>query len=87
MAKEKIASGDYDLVVLDEFTYLLDFGWLDTNEALNWLKMHKPPALHLIITGRGAPPVLLDYADTVTHMTKIKHAFDAGIPARAGIEF
>jgi cob(I)alamin adenosyltransferase len=87
IAKTKIASGDYDLVVLDEFTYLLDFGWLETQAALDWLKAHKPPALHLIITGRGAPPALLDYADTATHMTKIKHAFDAGIPARAGIEF
>lgn len=87
IAKEKIASGDYDLVVLDEFTYLLSFGWLDTKEVLNWLKEHKPENLNLIITGRDAPQALIDYADTVTNMTKIKHAYDAGIPARAGIEF
>ena len=87
IAQEKIASGDYDLVVLDEFTYLLAFGWLDTQHVLDWLKAHKPEGLHLIITGREAPQALIDYADTVTHMTKIKHAFDAGIPARAGIEF
>lgn len=87
IAKERISSGSYDLVVLDEFTYLLDFGWLDTMEVLNWLQEHKPENLNLIITGRGAPQALIDYADTVTNMTKIKHAYDAGIPARAGIEF
>jgi cob(I)alamin adenosyltransferase len=87
IAKEKIASGGYDLVVLDEFTYLMDFGWLDTMEVLNWLEEHKPENLNLIITGRGAPQALIDYADTVTSMTKLKHAYDAGIPARAGIEF
>ncbi|MGF1507831.1 MAG: cob(I)yrinic acid a,c-diamide adenosyltransferase [Anaerolineae bacterium] len=87
IAKEKITSGAYDLVVLDEFTYLMDFGWLDTDEVLAWLRANKPEALHLIITGRGAPEALIDYADTVTPMTKIKHAYDAGIPARAGIEF
>jgi len=87
IAKERITSGEYDLVVLDEFTYLLDFGWLDTAEVLNWLEENKPEGLHLIITGRGAPPALVDYADTVTSMSKIKHAYDAGIPARAGIEF
>lgn len=87
IAKEKITSGDYDLVVLDEFTYLMDFGWLDEMEVLNWLEENKPEELHLIITGRNAPQAIIDYADTVTSMTKIKHAYDAGIPARAGIEF
>jgi cob(I)alamin adenosyltransferase len=87
IAQEKITSGTYDLVVLDEFTYLLSFGWLNTAEVIDWLKQHKPEALNLIITGRDAPQALIDYADTVTNMTKIKHTFDAGIPARAGIEF
>lgn len=87
IAKEKITSGDYDLVVLDEFTYLLDYGWLDVMEVLNWLEENKPEELNLIITGRAAPQALIDYADTVTNMSKIKHAYDAGIPARAGIEF
>lgn len=87
LARAKITSGDYDLVVLDEFTYLLDFGWLDTIEVVNWLKANKPEMLNLIITGRNAPQALIDYADTVTNMTKVKHAYDAGIPARAGIEF
>jgi cob(I)alamin adenosyltransferase len=87
VAKDKITSGAYDLVVLDEFTYLLSFGWLDTAEAVGWLKAHKPESLHLLITGRDAPPALIDYADTVTEMTKVKHAYDAGITAVAGIEF
>jgi cob(I)alamin adenosyltransferase len=87
LAKEKITSGEYDLVVLDEFTYLMDFGWLNTMEVLNWLEENKPENMNLIITGRNAPQALIDYADTVTEMTKIKHAYDSGIPARAGIEF
>jgi cob(I)alamin adenosyltransferase len=87
IAREKIASGDYDLVVLDEFTYLLAYGWLDPVEVVQWLKEYKPETLNLIVTGRNAPQALIDYADTVTHMTNVKHAFDAGIPARAGIEF
>ncbi len=86
-AQESIVSEEYDLVVLDEFTYLLDFGWLDTDDVINWFKAHKPPRLHLLITGRNAPAALIDYADTVTEMVKVKHAFDAGIKARAGIEF
>jgi cob(I)alamin adenosyltransferase len=87
LAQAKIASDDYDLIVLDEFTYLLDFGWLDTDAVLGWLRANKPERLHLVITGRNAPQALIDYADTVTNMTKVKHAYDAGIPARAGIEF
>lgn len=86
-AQQIITSDSYDLVVLDEFTYLLDFGWLDTDDVIAWFKAHKPPRLHLLITGRNAPEALIDYADTVTEMVKVKHAFDAGIKARAGIEF
>ena len=87
IAKEKITSGEYDLVVLDEFTYLMAFGWLDAAEVVAWLQENKPEKLNLVITGRNAPQEIIDYADTVTEMTKIKHAYDAGIPARAGIEF
>lgn len=86
-AQAIITSDEYELVVLDEFTYLLDFGWLDTGEAIDWLRANKPERQHLLITGRNAPAVLIDYADTVTEMVKIKHAYDAGIKARAGIEF
>jgi cob(I)alamin adenosyltransferase len=87
MAREKIASGNYDLIVLDEFTYTMHFEWLDTEEVVDWLRDNKPPELHLVITGRHAPQGLIDYADIVTEMTKIKHPFDQGRKAQKGIEF
>ncbi len=86
-AQAIICSDEYELVVLDEFTYLLDFGWLDVDEVIDWLRANKPQRQHLLITGRNAPAALIDYADTVTEMVKVKHAYDAGIKARAGIEF
>jgi cob(I)alamin adenosyltransferase len=88
IAKQKIASGDFDIFLLDEFTYVLSFGWVDVNEVIAWLRAHKPPMLHLIITGRAAPPELVEYADLVTEMRLIKHPYpDQGIKAQAGIEF
>jgi len=87
LAQEKIASGEYDLILLDEFTYPLHFGWLDTAQALEWLRQRKPPELHLVITGRNAPAALLEYADLVTEMKAVKHPYDQGLPAQAGIEF
>ena len=87
-AQEKIASAEYDLIVLDEFTYPLHFGWLDMQEVINWLKKNKPPMLHLIITGRDAPQELIEFSDLVTEMKEIKHPYEEqGIPAQAGIEF
>ena len=87
-AKEKIVSGQYDLIVLDEFTYPLHFGWLDTSEVIEWLRAHKPPMLHLVITGRYAPQALVDFADLVTEMHEVKHPFaQQGIRAQAGIEY
>jgi cob(I)alamin adenosyltransferase len=88
VAKQRIASGEYDIFILDEFTYLLHFGWLDTTEALAWIAAHKPPMLHLIITGRDAPKQLIAAADLVTEMREIKHPYrDQGIRAQKGIEF
>src|SRR5690349_10840378 len=88
IARLKIASGNYDIFLLDEFTYVLSFGWVDVQEAIAWLRAHKPPMLHLIITGRDAPPALVEYADLVTEMKLIKHPYlDQGIKAQAGIEF
>ncbi len=55
IAKEKITSGNYDVIVLDEFTYAMHFAWLDTNQVIDWLKANKPAELHLVITGRDAP--------------------------------
>ena len=87
LAQEKIVSGGYDLIVLDEFTYALHFGWLDTAQVLDWLKANKPADLHLVITGRDAPAALIQYADLVTEMLAIKHPFEQGVKAQAGIEF
>ena len=87
MAREKIASGGYDLIVLDEFTYALKYGWLKTEDVLGWLAENKPPELHLVLTGRDALPALVEYADLVTDMGNVKHPFDEGVRAQRGIEF
>ena len=87
-AREYIAERRFDVLVLDEFTYPLHYGWLDTAEVIAWLREHKPADMHLIITGRYAPEALIDYADLVTEMTVVKHPFnDQGIRAQPGIEF
>jgi cob(I)alamin adenosyltransferase len=87
LAKEKIASDAYDLIVLDELTHLLKLGWLDTNEVVGWLAANRPAHLHLIITGRDAPAALVDLADLVTDMASVKHPFEQGVRAQKGIEF
>jgi cob(I)alamin adenosyltransferase len=88
LAKRRIAGGESDIFLLDEFTYLLHFGWLDTAEAIAWIAEHKPPLLHLVITGRDAPAELIAFADLVTDMREIKHPLrEQGIRAQKGIEF
>jgi len=87
-AKVRIASGAYDIFLLDEFTYVLNYGWVDTTDVIDWLRQHKPPMLHLIITGRNAPQALIDFADLVTEMREVKHPFrDQGIRAQKGVEY
>jgi cob(I)alamin adenosyltransferase len=87
-AKARIASGAYDIFLLDEFTYVLNYGWVDTTDVIDWLRQHKPPMLHLIITGRNAPQALIDFADLVTEMREVKHPFrDQGIRAQKGVEY
>jgi cob(I)alamin adenosyltransferase len=87
IAKEKISSQNYDLIILDEFTYTLHYDWLNTSEVIDWLKTNKPEDMHLIITGREAPPALIEYADLVTEMLEVKHPYQKGIQAQPGIEF
>jgi cob(I)alamin adenosyltransferase len=88
LAQEKIVSGDYDLIVLDEFTYALKYGWLDVREVVEWLAAHKPPMLHLVITGRDAPQELIDHADLVSRIEAVKHPLrEQGIRGQAGIEY
>lgn len=85
-AKQKIESADYDMIVLDEITYLMKYGMVDTDEIVTFLRT-RPDALHVICTGRDAPDALMTEADLVTEMVAIKHHFDAGIKAIKGIEF
>jgi cob(I)alamin adenosyltransferase len=88
LAQQAILAGQHQIVILDEFTYPLAFGWIDPAAVVDWLREHKPPMLHLIITGRDAPPALVEFADLVTEMREIKHPFkDQGIRAQAGIDF
>lgn len=86
-ACEKIEHGGYDVIILDEFTYALEYKWIETVDVISWLRSHKPPNLHLVITGRGAPADLVDYADLVTEMTEVKHPYRNGIPGQPGIEY
>jgi cob(I)alamin adenosyltransferase len=84
-AKAAILGGEFFLVVLDEITYPLIYGWLPLDEVLETLKA-RPREVHVCLTGRRCPPEIIELADTVTEMTMIKHAFKAGIPAQRGIE-
>lgn len=86
-AQEVIAGGAYDLVVLDEFTYPVTYGWLPVAEVVEWLRRHRPATVDLVITGRDAAPELVAYADLVTEMLEIKHPYSKGVAARRGIEF
>ena len=85
IVQEMLHDPSIDLIVLDELTYPLKFGWLDLTTVLDDLK-NRPPMQHVVITGRSAPEALCEAADTVTEMTDIKHAFRAGIQAQKGID-
>ena len=84
-AKASILSGEHFMVVLDEITYPLIYGWLPVDDVLATLR-ERPKDVHVVLTGRRCPPELIEIADTVTEMTLVKHAFKAGIPAQRGIE-
>ncbi len=86
-AKEKIRSEEFDLVMLDEINYCCGYGWFTGEEIATFIKEEKPKWMHLILTGRDAPQEVIDIADTVTEMSKVKHAFDSGILAAQGVEF
>ena len=84
-ARAFLADPDFDLVVLDELNIALKLGYLPLDEVLSAL-LGRPPRQHVVVTGRGAPPELVEIADTVTEMRPVKHAFDAGVRAQKGIE-
>jgi cob(I)alamin adenosyltransferase len=85
-AADKIASGAFDLVVLDEITYPMNWGWIPSEEVLHAIR-DRPPKVNVVATGRDAPSELLELADTATEMHKIRHAYDRGVAARRGIDF
>lgn len=86
IAARMLADPAYQLVVLDELTYLLSYGYLDAGSVLDALA-HRPPMQHVVVTGRGAPHALTELADTVSVIADEKHAFRAGVKAQPGIDF
>ncbi|MDY6863609.1 MAG: cob(I)yrinic acid a,c-diamide adenosyltransferase [Thermodesulfobacteriota bacterium] len=84
--KERIISGKYDIIILDEINYVIYYKLLPLEKVLNVLKK-KPESLHLILTGRSAHPKIIEIADLVTEMKEIKHPFNKGVKAQKGIEF
>lgn len=85
-ARDSIASGEYQLVVLDEILYCVKFGLLQETDILDLIKV-KPPGTTLFITGRGAPPAVMDCADRVIEAVKVKHPITRGVRAQKGIEY
>ncbi|MFM2181954.1 MAG: cob(I)yrinic acid a,c-diamide adenosyltransferase [Actinomycetota bacterium] len=85
-ADEIISSGDYDLVILDELTYLCSWGWVPTADVVKTIE-NRPRHVNVVITGRDAPQEFIDVADTVTEMRHVKHAYDMGILAKRGIDY
>jgi len=85
-AKSKIQSNHYDLIVLDEITYLMNFRLISEQEVIQVITQQKENQ-HIVITGREASDQLIQCADIVTEMKEIKHAFSQGIKAQKGIEF
>ncbi|SDH64897.1 MULTISPECIES: cob(I)yrinic acid a,c-diamide adenosyltransferase [unclassified Duganella] len=81
-----LADPEIGLVVFDELNIALKYKYLDVEAVINDL-LARPPMQHVVITGRGAPPELIEIADTVTEMEVVKHAFKAGIGAQAGTEW
>ena len=75
-----------DLVILDELTYMLTYGYLDKPTVLSALE-NRPPNQHVVVTGRNAKEALVDLADLVTEMAQVKHPFRSGVKAQVGIEF
>ncbi len=84
-ARAAIMGGEYFMVTLDEITYPLIYDWMPLDDVLQTLR-DRPRQVHVVLTGRRCPAEIIELADTVTEMTKIKHAFNAGVPAQRGIE-
>ncbi len=86
VARQKLASGELDLLILDELTYAVTYGWVSVQDVVAGIR-DRAPRTNVVITGRDAAAELIDIADTVTEMRKVKHAYDRGIKAKKGIEY
>ena len=86
VAKGLLAGGEHDLLIFDELTYAITFGWIELDDVVTSVR-ERAPRTNVVITGRDAPDELIAIADTVTEMRKVKHAFDEGIKAIKGIEY
>ena len=86
LAIEKVGSDSYDLIILDEITYLPLYDFLDVEKIVELIR-NKPERLSIILTGRDAHPRLVEIADTVSVIEPAKHAYEQGIKAQKGIEF
>ncbi|MEP6972792.1 MAG: cob(I)yrinic acid a,c-diamide adenosyltransferase [Actinomycetota bacterium] len=85
-ASSLLAAGDHRLIVLDEITYPMNWGWIPTKEVVDAI-VARPVDVSVVATGRDAPAELIAIADTVTEMRNEKHAFDQGVRAMRGIDF
>jgi len=85
-AMAAISSGSYELIVLDEITYPMNWGWIDASKVVTAIR-DRPAHVNIVATGRDAPDALLAVADTATEMVKLRHIYDQGVPARRGIDF
>ena len=85
-ARRLIEAGEHRLVVLDEVTYPVNWGWIDGEEVAAVIR-DRPPQVNVVLTGRDAPAAVVEVADTVTEMRSVKHAYDRGIRAKKGIDY
>lgn len=86
LAKRQMTTGKYDMIILDEINYVIDYGFLPVEDVLDALRS-RPKPLHVVLTGRNAHPDLIEAADLVTEMAEVKHPFQKGVKAQKGIEF
>jgi cob(I)alamin adenosyltransferase len=85
-AEQKIAGGEYELVILDEINYAISYRMLDPEKVVQALK-RKPELVHVILTGRNAHPAITELADLVTEMREVKHPYQQGLLAQRGIDY
>ena len=84
--KQRLQDDTLDLLILDEITYPVNWGWIDVDDVVEAIT-NRSPKVHVVLTGRDCPQALIDVADTVTEMREVKHAFNQGVLARRGIDY